>query len=303
MTTQDDPGTPVAQGRQVAAQSDEGKVRSYYEFRGRKNTGWALYRSFLDAKKLYVNYGYWKAGCTNLDEASEALADMLAEVAGIKPGDRVLDAGFGYGEQDVRWARTFGPLRIHGLNITPAQVDAARARIAEEGLADMVDLRVGSATEVPFGDATVDRVVALESAMHFHTRQRFFEEAVRVLVPGGTLATADILPSRVEAPGKGPVARLNRWVRERTMPSENWYTMSEYAARLERAGFVDVDVRPITEHVIAPRLDFIRARFDAPENRGRSWFERMQMRLLLWAAEKQRGTREYILAVARKPAT
>ncbi|MEU8814261.1 methyltransferase domain-containing protein [Actinoplanes sp. NPDC048796] len=280
---------------------DQGKVRSYYEFRGRKNTGWALYRSFLGVRRFYVNYGYWEPGCPGLDEAGDALADLLAETAGITAGDRVLDAGFGYGEQDVRWARTRGPLRIHGLNITPAQVEAARERIAAEGLSDSIDLRAGSATEVPLGDATVDRVVALESAMHFHTRQRFFEEAARVLVPGGTLATADILPSRAEEPGRGPLARLGRKLRERTMPSENWYTMDEYAERLKRAGFVDVHVRSITERVIAPRLDYIRSRFSAPENSGRSWFERVQMRLFLSVAEKQRGTREYVLAVARKP--
>lgn len=282
--------------------ADEEKVRAYYEYQGGKDAGWDLYRNFLDVRKFYVNYGYWEPGCASLDDAGEALADLLAEAAGVGPGDRVLDVGFGYGEQDVRWARTRGPLRIQGLNVTAEQVTAARARIADEGLDDMVDLREGSATEMPIGDGSVDRVVALESALHFETRQRFFEEAARVLVPGGTLATADIVPSAAETPGRGPFARLARFAREQTIPAENWYPMNEYAARLERAGFVDVEVRPITDRVIAPRLDYIRARFDAPENRRRPWLERMRMRLFLGVAEKQRGTRDYLIAVARKPA-
>lgn len=279
----------------------EARVRSMYELNDRKITGRSLYRDFLAIKTLYLNYGYWQSGCADQDEASQVLVDMLGDAAGMGPGDRVLDAGFGYGEQDIRWATTRGPLHIHGLNVTHAQVAKARARIADAGLADAVDLRIGSATAVPFDNASFERVVALESALHFNTRQRFFEEAARVLVPGGVLATADIVPTRTSAGLRGPIGRLERWVRDKVVPSDNWYTMAEYRRRLERAGFVDVDVRPITDHVIAPRVAFYRSRFDAPENRGLSLLDRTKMRLFVWVAEQRVGTREYILAVARKP--
>jgi len=54
-------------------------------------------------------------------------------------------------------------------------------------LGDRLDLRVGSATSTPFADGSFDRVVALESALRFDTRRKFFEEAFRVLRPGGVL--------------------------------------------------------------------------------------------------------------------
>ncbi|MFF5010800.1 SAM-dependent methyltransferase [Streptomyces phaeochromogenes] len=279
----------------------EGRVRSLYELNDRKITGRSLYRDFLAIKTLYLNYGYWATGAADQDEASEALADLLAETVGISAGDRVLDCGFGYAEQDIRWARTREPQRIVGVNVTNAQVEVARKRVADLGLADVIDLRIGSATDVPLGAASTDRVVALESALHFNTRQRFFEEAHRVLRPGGTIATADLVPVLVGSSKPGPVQWLEHWVRDKVVPPDNWYTMETYAERMRQAGFVDVDVKSITAEVILPRVEFTRRRFAAPENRRLTARQRFKMRLFLWIAERRVGSREYILAFGRKP--
>ena len=133
---------------------------------------------------LYLNLGYWQRA-TSIDEASQDLARLVAGTARMGPGDSVLDCGFGFGDQDILWAQSFRPDRIAGLNITPSQVALARRRVAEAGLADRIDLREGSATAIPFALESFDVVVALECAFHFHTRVRFFQEAWRVLSPGG----------------------------------------------------------------------------------------------------------------------
>jgi cyclopropane fatty-acyl-phospholipid synthase-like methyltransferase len=143
---------------------------------------------------LYLNLGYWEEAKT-IDAASDALARLVGESAGMAPRTTVLDCGFGFGDQDILWARTLRPDRIIGLNITASQVDLARQRVAEAGLDDRIDLRLGSATEMPTDSGSVEIVVALECAFHFHTRERFFLEAWRVLRPGGRLVTADIIPT------------------------------------------------------------------------------------------------------------
>lgn len=203
---------------------------------------------------LYLNLGYWREAET-IDEASEALAMLVAETAETGPGDTVLDCGFGFADQDMLWARRLGPKKIIGLNITESQVILARQRIAAAGLADRIDLRHGSATGMPVESGSIDQVIALESAFHFRTRERFFREAWRVLRPGGRLVTADIIPM-------SPETRLRLRLRQKlswqlvaskfAIPTENAYTRPAYRSRLASCGFERIRVDSIRDQVYLP---------------------------------------------------
>lgn len=280
--------------------SPEARVRAFYDLNNRRLTNKSIYRDFMDLKSLYVNFGYWEDGCDSHDEACEALAERLAEVAGISNGDRVLDVGFGYAEQDFHWMRTRKPELILGINVSPGQVDVARRRAAELNLDDKVDLRVGSATALPVSDESFDRVVALEASVHFDTRQKFFEEAFRVLRPGGTIATTDPTPRSADME-KGLRGRAEKIARRLTNPDSNWYDRETYAQRLKDAGFVNVNVRNIADKVYRPEADFTRRRFDAPENQKYSSAQLRSMRMLLSLIEARAVKMDYVLTSAQKP--
>lgn len=142
------------------------------------------------------------------------------------------DCGFGFGDQDILWSKTLAPERIVGLNMTASQVAFARRRIADLGLDERVDLRHGSATDMPIPTDSVDVVIALESAFHFRTRRRFFREAWRVLRPGGRLVTAGIIPMPTAT---GMYQRLEQQMSRGlvagkfAIPAENKYTLSCWA--------------------------------------------------------------------------
>lgn len=230
--------------------ADKRAVTSFYELYGNRP---------MSENGRYLNLGYW-ADAKNIDEACQGMARLLGERAELAEGQRVLDVGFGFADQDLYWMETFRPQQIVGVNITPSQVEVARARVAERGLTDRIDLRVGSATDLTMEPASFDRVVALECAFHFNTRETFFHEAYRVLRPGGRIALTDIiLGPQPQSPLKQLSHRLT-WAsscRGWVIPEKNVYGQKTYAEKLTAAGFRNVRIESLWEKVYPPLHRFM----------------------------------------------
>ncbi len=252
------------------------------------------------AKPLWLNLGYWSTARTYPD-ACAAMVELLGTRAGLGPGDRVLDVGVGFAEQDFVLLERFEVSHIVGIDITPVHVDMGRDRVAGRGLENRIDIRLGSATATGFHDASFDKVLALECAFHFDTRDHFIREAFRVLKPGGTIALADMLPS----PGKKSGLKTVFGRKYGHIPKANYYDREEYPRRLAAAGFGDVIVESIREDVYPAMAEYVRQR--VRENKSMADVvvdvtedDRAQCRgVSLW--ERATGLADYVIASARKP--
>lgn len=274
--------------------TSRGSIEELYEFLKPAN--------LLVREKRYVNLGFWDETTPDLDAAGEALADLLARQANLKPSDEVLDAGFGFGEQDFFWIQKYGPKRVHGINLCGTQIQTAQDRARDLGLESRCIFQLANATKLPFANRSFDVVFALESAFHFDTRQAFLNEAFRVLRPGGRLVMADLLGDvSALAPHERMLARigLNFW----KMPAANMYPAPELARRLGSLGFQNINVESIWDRVHPHYIRFARKALESDEIKRR--MNPLLRRMLLFSAKSRlkmnRRPMDYVIASAVKP--
>ena len=116
------------------------------------------------------------------------LLPLLREALGDDPAPRVLDVATGTGRVPVLLASQawFGG-QIDGLDLTPARLERARAKLSAAGLEARARLHEGDAGRLPWPDASFDLVISLEALEFFPRPRRALAEMSRVLRPGGAL--------------------------------------------------------------------------------------------------------------------
>lgn len=179
-----------------------------------------------------VHLGTWEPG-DSLQQAMARTNEIMASRAGLARGASVLDVGCGYGATARFLAAAHG-CGVVGINISEKELDLARRRADEEGLADQVTFRYGDFHSVPFPDASFDVVWSQEAFLHGVAKQTILEECHRVLRPSGRLVISDLVtrPHMREEDRERVYARLRL--------REMW-SSDQYLAGLDAAGFTVIE--------------------------------------------------------------
>jgi arsenite methyltransferase len=159
-------------------------------------------------------------------------------LAGLLPGDTVLDLGSGGGIDVLLSARRVGPSgKVYGLDMTDEMLALARENQRKAG-ATNVEFLKGTIEAIPLPDRTVDVVIS-NCVINLSTdKDAVLAETFRVLKPGGRFAVSDVVVRRA-VPAE--VRRsLELWVGCIAGALEE----AEYVGKLRAAGFVDVEVEP-----------------------------------------------------------
>jgi len=132
-----------------------------------------------------------------------ATTEVQAELAEIPKGSHVLDAGCGIGGPSRYLADSYG-CTVEAIDLTPEFVEVARQLIEKVGLGDKITVKVGSVTELPYADQSFDVVLSQNVSMNVADKSAMFNEAFRVLKPGGIFTFSHL----AEGPNAPPIYPL-----------------------------------------------------------------------------------------------
>jgi cyclopropane-fatty-acyl-phospholipid synthase len=222
-----------------------------------------FYQLWLDANMVY-SCAYFRSQHDSLDDAQIQKIDHILTKLRVKPGDRLLDIGCGWGALIIRAAQKFGA-RPLGITLSQNQCDLARERIAAAGLAGRCDVRLEDYRDVT---GKFDRIASVGMFEHVGLKnlRLYFTRIRDLLNDDGTVMNHGITstdPDSAQSPlGAGDY--IERYV----FPHGELPHISRTLYEMSAAGLEPVDVENLRRHY-ALTLTHWAERFEANQERVR----------------------------------
>jgi cyclopropane-fatty-acyl-phospholipid synthase len=244
-------GTPTTQvrclraparlvGRLHSRARDQAAISYHYDVSN------AFYALWLDRRMVY-SCAYFPTGTETLDEAQEHKLEHICRKLRLRPGERLLDIGCGWGGLCLYAAERYG-VDATGVTLSRRQAELAAQRIAAAGLArrcrvvlcDYRDLRAGP---------QFDKIASIGMFEHVGRAElaRYFAQVRDLLRPGGLFLNHGIASQPGTFPRHGPGRSfIDRYV----FPDGELLPVSETVTAMETAGFEIRDVESLREHYV-----------------------------------------------------
>ena len=250
--------------------ADRRNIQRHYD------VGNDFYALWLDRNRVY-SCAYFKNPDDSLDAAQEQKLDHICHKLMLKPGERLLDIGCGWGGL-VLWAvRNYG-VKALGITLSEEQHRYATDRIRELGLSDRCEIRLQDYRDVP-EDEPFDKISSVGMFEHVGERNlpTYFGKINRLLKPGGLVMNHGITTSSLGSASLG--SGIGDFVEEYVFPGGELMhvsTVMEHMARQDLEVWDAECLRPHYAKTLWHWVDRLTARQDEAralvgEKKLRTW--------------------------------
>lgn len=210
-------------------------VDRHYNLDGR------LFDLFLDGDRQY-SCAYFETPDMGLDEAQLAKKRHIAAKLLVKPQDRVLDIGCGWGGLDLYLAELVGAA-VTGITLSEEQLDIARRRADALPPDRHVTFKLCDYRTVT---GKFERIVSVGMFEHVGVTyfEQFFGKAAELLTDDGVMLLHSI--GRMDGPGA-----TNPWIEKHIFPGGYFPALSEVLPSIEKSGLIVTDVEILRLHYAA----------------------------------------------------
>jgi len=171
------------------------KANSQKNIHAHYDLGNAFYELWLDGTMNY-SAAIFETPQTSMKDAQHAKVRRALRMAGVKPGDRVLEIGCGWGAL-AEMAATEFDASVVGVTLSTEQLAWAQQRMTRVGAADKADLRLQDYRDIgkTSGDAPFDAICSIEmvEAVGREYWPTYFQAVARLLKPGGRACVQSIV--------------------------------------------------------------------------------------------------------------
>ena len=221
-------------GRLHSLARDQAVVRHHYDVSNR------FYRLLLGPTMVY-SCAYFDSPEESLETAQERKLDLICRKLALRPGDRLLDIGCGWGSLIVHAAAAYGVDAV-GVTLSEQQADGARERIRDAGVEDHCEVRVADYREL--ADEQFDAIASVGMYEHVGRSQlgAYVRTVRRMLRAGGSFLNHGI--TRLSS---GPVAH-DTFIGRFVFPDGELHPLSDLMTEMHEAGLEVRDVESLREH-------------------------------------------------------
>jgi cyclopropane-fatty-acyl-phospholipid synthase len=246
-----------------------------------------LFRLFLDNDRQY-SCAYFPHAGMSLEEAQAAKKRHLAAKLALRPGDRVLDIGSGWGGLALTLAEEHGA-EVLGVTLSTEQLEEARKRAGARGLGRRATFELRDYRDL---DGEFDRIVSVGMFEHVGPADydAYFGAIARLLNRDGVALMHTI--GRMDGPGGG-----NAWIEKYIFPGGTIPALSQIVEAVERSGLMITDVEVLRLHYAETLREWSK-RFAANRDKAKALYDERFCRMWeFYLAGSEAGFREGELVV------